>query len=101
KGGDIFSLGKHPEGDNGPQQPHGTWGTCWNRPAVWPMVEGHAARPQQEPPPMPPQQIWTVGHSNRELAEFLDMLSAHDIQLVADVRRFPGSRRQPQFSAET
>jgi uncharacterized protein (DUF488 family) len=41
--------------------------------------------------------IWTIGHSTRTLAEFLELLAAHRIQAVADVRRYPGSRRQPQF----
>lgn len=45
--------------------------------------------------------IWTIGHSTRTAAEFVDCLTAHDIQLVADVRRLPGSRRLPQFDAET
>jgi uncharacterized protein (DUF488 family) len=43
--------------------------------------------------------IWTVGHSTRTAAEFRGVLAAHDIELVADVRRFPGSRRLPQFGA--
>jgi uncharacterized protein (DUF488 family) len=46
------------------------------------------------------QEIWTVGHSNRGIGEFLALLEAHGIKLVADVRRFAGSRRQPQFGAE-
>jgi uncharacterized protein (DUF488 family) len=41
--------------------------------------------------------IWTIGHSTRTLAEFLELLEAYRIQAVADVRRYPGSRRQPQF----
>jgi uncharacterized protein (DUF488 family) len=41
--------------------------------------------------------IWTIGHSTRTSAEFLQLLEAHRIQAVADVRRYPGSRRQPQF----
>jgi uncharacterized protein (DUF488 family) len=44
--------------------------------------------------------IWTIGHSNREAAEFVALLSTHAIRLVADVRRFPGSRRLPQFNRE-
>ena len=44
--------------------------------------------------------IWTVGHSTRSIGEFLTVLSAHRIELVADVRRFPGSRRLPHFAAE-
>ncbi|MDF1503620.1 DUF488 domain-containing protein [Roseisolibacter sp. H3M3-2] len=41
--------------------------------------------------------VWTVGHSTRPLAEFLEVLAAHEIALVADVRRFPGSRRLPHY----
>jgi len=44
--------------------------------------------------------VWTVGHSTHSFAEFLDILQAHAIETVADVRRFPGSRRNPQFGAE-
>ena len=43
--------------------------------------------------------IWTVGHSTRRLDEFLAVLEAYDIECVADVRRFPASRRLPQFAA--
>jgi hypothetical protein len=41
--------------------------------------------------------IWTVGHSTRTAAEFLDLLKRRRIELVADVRHFPGSPRFPQF----
>jgi len=41
--------------------------------------------------------IWTIGHSTRTIDEFLGVLAAYDIELVADVRRYPGSRRVPQF----
>ena len=44
--------------------------------------------------------IWTIGHSTRPIAAFLAALAAHRIELVADVRRFPGSRRQPQYGAQ-
>ena len=44
--------------------------------------------------------VWTVGHSTRSAAEFRAVLAAFEIELVADVRRFPGSRRFPQFAAE-
>ena len=42
--------------------------------------------------------VWTVGHSTRSLAEFLAILAPYGIEAVADVRRFPGSRRQPQYN---
>jgi uncharacterized protein (DUF488 family) len=45
-----------------------------------------------------PPHVWTIGHSTRSEAEILALLGAHRIQAVADVRRFPGSRRQPQFN---
>ncbi|MGH7526504.1 MAG: DUF488 family protein [Gemmatimonadales bacterium] len=41
--------------------------------------------------------VWTIGHSTRRPEEFLQLLAAHRIQAVADVRRHPGSRRMPQF----
>lgn len=44
------------------------------------------------------QTVWTVGHSTRTSAEFRDILAAYSIELVADVRRFPGSRRLPHFA---
>jgi uncharacterized protein (DUF488 family) len=48
-----------------------------------------------------PLTLWTVGHSTRSLEEFLAVLRAFGIELIIDVRRFPGSRRLPQFGAES
>ncbi len=44
--------------------------------------------------------IWTLGHSTRPIEELLKLLAVANIQLLADVRRFPGSRRHPQFGQE-
>ncbi|MGH7200566.1 MAG: DUF488 family protein, partial [Planctomycetaceae bacterium] len=44
--------------------------------------------------------IWTIGHSNRGAAEFLGLLTGEEIELLVDVRRFPGSRTHPQFNAD-
>jgi uncharacterized protein (DUF488 family) len=44
--------------------------------------------------------IWTVGHSTRTLEDFLGLLAGHGIEAIADVRRFPGSRRYPWFASE-
>ena len=44
--------------------------------------------------------IWTVGHSTRSLDAFLDCLRDYRIEAIADVRRFPGSRRYPQFARD-
>jgi uncharacterized protein (DUF488 family) len=45
-----------------------------------------------------PSTLFTVGHSNRSWEEFVTLLTSHEIAAVADVRRFPGSRRLPQFN---
>lgn len=42
--------------------------------------------------------VWTVGHSTRSGEEFGKILLAHGIQVLVDVRSFPGSRRYPQFN---
>jgi uncharacterized protein (DUF488 family) len=43
--------------------------------------------------------IYTIGHSVHEADEFLSLLHAHDIELLVDVRRYPASRRVPQFNS--
>src|SRR5262245_66577775 len=45
-------------------------------------------------------EIWTVGHSTLSIEEFIAMLKAQCIHALADVRRFPGSRRHPQFGQQ-
>jgi uncharacterized protein (DUF488 family) len=47
---------------------------------------------------MPP--VLTVGHSTRPIEELLALLAENGVQTLVDVRRFPGSRRHPQFSRE-
>lgn len=44
--------------------------------------------------------LWTIGHSTRPLETFLAVLAHYEVQAIADVRRFPGSRRQPQFGQD-
>ncbi len=47
-----------------------------------------------------PATLWTIGHSTRSLEEFLGILDAFRIEAIADVRRFPGSRRYPHFAGD-
>jgi len=47
------------------------------------------------------REIFTVGHSTHPIETFLSLLRDADIEAIADVRRFPGSRRHPQFGADT
>ncbi len=45
--------------------------------------------------------IFTIGHSTCSLEEFIGLLRAHGVTLLADVRTVPRSRRNPQFNRET
>ncbi|HEX3068814.1 MAG TPA: DUF488 domain-containing protein [Thermoanaerobaculia bacterium] len=45
-------------------------------------------------------QIFTIGHSTRSQEEFLDLLREHEIGLLADIRRYPGSKRYPHFGSD-
>lgn len=47
-----------------------------------------------------PQTIWTLGHSTRSIEDFIALLRHYRIEVLADVRRFPGSRRLPQFGQQ-
>jgi len=44
--------------------------------------------------------IWTIGHSTRIIEDFFAILRAHGIELLVDVRHFPGSRRYPHFGKQ-
>jgi uncharacterized protein (DUF488 family) len=44
--------------------------------------------------------IWTIGHSTHSFEEFGLMLHSFNIELVADVRNYPGSRKYPQFNKD-
>jgi uncharacterized protein (DUF488 family) len=42
--------------------------------------------------------VYTIGHSTRDLPEFLRLLDSQGIRRVVDVRRYPASRRHPQYT---
>jgi uncharacterized protein (DUF488 family) len=44
--------------------------------------------------------IFTIGHSTHPIETFLEMLAAHQVEQVADVRTIPKSRHNPQFCGE-
>lgn len=44
--------------------------------------------------------IFTIGHSTHPIDEFVEMLQAHKIQAVVDVRTIPRSRHNPQFNED-
>ncbi len=45
--------------------------------------------------------IYTVGHSTRSLDELVHLLRASGVKRLADIRRYPGSRRYPHFSRDS
>lgn len=45
--------------------------------------------------------IFTVGHSNHPIERFQELLRAHRVERVLDVRRSPASRKWPHFNAES
>lgn len=44
--------------------------------------------------------LYTIGHGDRPIAVFAGMLRAAGVRTLVDVRRYPGSRRHPQFGRE-
>ncbi len=44
--------------------------------------------------------VYTIGHSNRPLKSFVDLLKLNRITLIADIRSLPGSNANPQFNRE-
>ena len=44
--------------------------------------------------------IYTIGHSTLAAAAFVDLLAAHEIRQLADIRTIPKSRRHPHFVRE-
>jgi uncharacterized protein (DUF488 family) len=64
-----------------------------------------AARPRAVPKPIAlapdgDARVLTVGHSTRPIEVFLELLLAHGVQQLIDVRTVPRSRRNPQFGSE-
>ena len=44
--------------------------------------------------------LYSIGHSNRTLGEFLELLSSQDIRVVADIRSLPRSKYVPHYNRE-
>jgi len=44
--------------------------------------------------------LYTVGHSNRGADEFLDLLKGNRIEVLADIRKLPGSNKYPHFNRD-
>ena len=48
----------------------------------------------------PERTLWTIGHSTRPLAQFLGLLAENRLEILADVRSHPGSRRFPHYGQD-
>jgi uncharacterized protein (DUF488 family) len=48
-----------------------------------------------------PLRIFTIGHSNRPIDDFLRILEAHGVKRLVDIRTIPRSRHNPQFNADS
>jgi uncharacterized protein (DUF488 family) len=44
--------------------------------------------------------IWTIGHSTRTIDDFISLLKENQINVLADVRAWPGSKRYPHFNKD-
>ena len=44
--------------------------------------------------------IWTIGHSIRTIDDFISLLEENEINVLVDVRAWPGSKRYPQFNKD-
>lgn len=44
--------------------------------------------------------VYTIGHSTRSIPEFVDLLKAHGVKKIVDVRTIPKSRHNPQFNED-
>lgn len=51
--------------------------------------------------PAAPPTVFTIGHSTLELGKFIEVLHAHGVRRIVDVRTIPRSRHNPQFNLET
>jgi uncharacterized protein (DUF488 family) len=45
-----------------------------------------------------PGAVFTIGHGTRALDDFVSVLTTAAVDRLVDVRRYPGSKRNPQFS---
>jgi len=46
-------------------------------------------------------EVFTIGHSTRPIEQFIEILKAHGVKRVIDVRTIPRSRHNPQFNRDS
>src|SRR5438309_1631835 len=65
------------------------------------MQERHVVRHLRKRPPTSAPVVLTIGHSTRTLEELVQLLQAHGVTGLIDVRTVPRSRHNPQFNRDT
>ncbi|HLI46435.1 MAG TPA: DUF488 domain-containing protein, partial [Geobacterales bacterium] len=45
-------------------------------------------------------ELFTIGHSNRHIENFLDLLKKYEIEILVDIRRWPSSSKFPHFNRD-
>ena len=63
---------------------------CWDSSTTEEKARGSARR----------LTVFTIGHGTRRLDELVDTLGGAGVETLVDVRRFPGSKRNPQFNVD-
>jgi uncharacterized protein (DUF488 family) len=56
--------------------------------------------PERTQPEAIRRPIFTIGHSTRPIEEFINLLQAHGVEQLIDIRTIPRSRTNPQFNRE-
>ncbi|MEO7167896.1 MAG: DUF488 domain-containing protein [Chthoniobacterales bacterium] len=60
-----------------------------------------AVEPKKKRTPKHSTVVLTIGHSTRTIEEFIELLRAHAVSRVVDVRTVPRSRHNPQFNKDS
>jgi uncharacterized protein (DUF488 family) len=68
---------------------------------MWPLGRFAASQHRALTVRVTTNTFFTIGHSTRTLAKFVDLLRESNVDLVVDVRFMPRSRTNPQFNLET
>ena len=68
---------------------------------MWPLGRFAASQHRALTVRVTTNTFFTIGHSTRILAKFVDLLRESNVDLVVDVRFMPRSRTNPQFNLET
>jgi uncharacterized protein (DUF488 family) len=61
------------------------------------MIKSHPTAKQKV---WPQRTIFTVGHSNLAIDDFIGLLRTYGIKRLVDIRTIPGSRHNPQFNSD-